>query len=171
METRDRARSDLYLAQLRTQSAPNTPGFGPMSPYSMKSPRFPPAAYSSLGDAEEGFGPGPRFVEAKPVTSKTFSLQPPPTKAHAATPKSPQGRFEVRTPPPKENVIEHAPQAPGEQQYAAVPIPGAYADPGSPKPTQQTFGFSSLPGQAVTAETRIESPPSSPRLPRAGLRY
>jgi len=171
METRDRARSDLYLAQLRTQSAPNTPGFGPMSPsYSMKSPRFPPAAYNSLGDAEEGFGPSTRFVEAKSVPAKTFALQPPPTKAHAATPRSPSARFEVRTPPPKENVVEHAPKAPGEQQYAAVPIPGAYADPASPKPTQQTFGFASVPGQAMTSEQRIESPPSSPRLPRAGLR-
>ena len=32
MDLRDRARSDLYLAQLRSQSAPNTPGFGPKSP-------------------------------------------------------------------------------------------------------------------------------------------
>ncbi|PSE33093.1 hypothetical protein C7G84_19330, partial [Acinetobacter baumannii] len=47
MDMRDRARSDLYLAQLRSQSAPNTPGFGPKSPafsqYAM-SPRFPPSA-------------------------------------------------------------------------------------------------------------------------------
>ena len=34
MAVRDKARSDLYLAQLRSQSAPNTPGFGPMSPRS-----------------------------------------------------------------------------------------------------------------------------------------
>ena len=33
MANRDRARSDLYLAQLRSQSAPNTPGLrGPLSP-------------------------------------------------------------------------------------------------------------------------------------------
>lgn len=32
MDLRDKARSDLYLAQLRSQSAPNTPGFGPKSP-------------------------------------------------------------------------------------------------------------------------------------------
>ncbi|PHH84353.1 hypothetical protein CDD83_2071 [Cordyceps sp. RAO-2017] len=33
MDLRDRARSDLYLAQLRSQSAPNTPGYaGPKSP-------------------------------------------------------------------------------------------------------------------------------------------
>ncbi|KAL5313423.1 hypothetical protein ACEPPN_019156 [Leptodophora sp. 'Broadleaf-Isolate-01'] len=34
MDVRDRARSDVYLAQLRSQSTPNTPGFGPMSPSS-----------------------------------------------------------------------------------------------------------------------------------------
>jgi hypothetical protein len=34
MAVRDKARSDLYLAQLRSQSAPNTPGFGPLSPRS-----------------------------------------------------------------------------------------------------------------------------------------
>ncbi|KAK3043978.1 hypothetical protein LTS18_002512, partial [Coniosporium uncinatum] len=32
MARRDTARSDLYLAQLKSQSAPNTPGFGPLSP-------------------------------------------------------------------------------------------------------------------------------------------
>jgi hypothetical protein len=170
METRDRARSDLYLAQLRTQSAPNTPGFGPMSPYSMKSPRFPPAAYSALGEMEEGFAPKTRFVDAKPVPTKAFSLQPAPTKAHAASSKTSSGRFESRSPPPQENVIDHAPSAPGEKQYESVPIPGAYVDPASPKATQQTFGFTSIPGQAMTSERRIESPPSSPRLPRAGSR-
>ncbi|TVY54552.1 hypothetical protein LSUE1_G009709, partial [Lachnellula suecica] len=70
MDVRDRARSDLYLAQLRSQSAPNTPGFGPLSPsYSqhMKSPRFPPSVYNSSPDAEDGMAgpPGTRFVEAK----------------------------------------------------------------------------------------------------------
>lgn len=70
MDMRDKARSDLYLAQLRSQSAPNTPGFGPKSPgfasyYGPKSPgmysqhtmspRLPPsAAFRSLGDIEEG---------------------------------------------------------------------------------------------------------------------
>ncbi|KAG6009497.1 hypothetical protein E4U21_002133 [Claviceps maximensis] len=76
MDMRDRARSDLYLAQLRSQSAPNTPGFGPKSPgfsiygghmqhprspaalsnYAM-SPRHPPAMYRNLADIEESTGP------------------------------------------------------------------------------------------------------------------
>ncbi|KAB8337041.1 hypothetical protein FH972_021345 [Carpinus fangiana] len=71
MAVRDRARSDLYLAQLRSQSAPNTPGLasprfpgGPLSPRDggynpMFSPRFAgfheaDKAANELSDAEEG---------------------------------------------------------------------------------------------------------------------
>jgi hypothetical protein len=159
MDVRDRARSDLYLAQLRSQSAPNTPGFGPLSPsYSqhVKSPRFPPSVYNSAPQAEEGFA-GTRFVEAKStsqITTKPFALQPPPIKVHAATPKTPQNGFDAPpratspptratspptratsppmkrvSPPPAERRIEHVAAAPGEQTYDAVPIPGAYASP------------------------------------------
>lgn len=39
MDARDKARSDLYLAQLRSQSAPNTPGFA----HTPRTPRFPTA--------------------------------------------------------------------------------------------------------------------------------
>jgi len=193
MNLRDRARSDLYLAQLRTQTAPNTPGFGPLSPsfsQHMKSPRFPQAAYMSMGDIEEGFGenervaPGTRFVEARPASKKSlepFTLQPPPIKIQAATPSTTQSGFVVTpprhasppprqmSPPPRqeERRIEHAPVAPGEQIYGEVPIPGAYAATG---PQQQTTNFSGILGQAITSEQRIESPPGSPRLPRVGLR-
>ncbi|KAH8602940.1 hypothetical protein B0O99DRAFT_604727 [Bisporella sp. PMI_857] len=170
MDVRDRARSDLYLAQLRSQSAPNTPGFGPLSPsfsQHAKSPRFPPAAYSSNPerDAEEGFGA--QFADAKSnaaLNSKPFALQPPPIKVHSATPKTQQGAFDTpvrTTSPPAERRIENAPVAPGEQQYASVPIPGAYASPinspGVPPPQ-----FASV-GQAITDDRRIESPPGSPR--------
>jgi len=173
MDVRDRARSDLYLAQLRSQSAPNTPGFGPMSPsYSqhMKSPRFPPSVYQSSPSAEEGFAaPGAQFVEAKSnatLNAKPFALQAPPIKIHAATPKVEQGGFSSPRPqsPPVERRIEHVAAAPGEQQYAAVPIPGAYASPlnspGMAQPQHQRFGSV---GQAITSEQRIESPPGSPR--------
>ncbi|KAF7929531.1 uncharacterized protein EAE98_005449 [Botrytis deweyae] len=140
MAIRDRARSDLYLAQLRSQSAPNTPGFGPLSPsYSQyaKSPKFPPSAYQNGPDAEEGHGT--RFVEAKPYggmsAAKPFTLQAPPIKVQSATPKMDQGGFEAQTPPPpppqqqQQRVVEHVDAAPGEQTYASVPIPGAYASP------------------------------------------
>jgi hypothetical protein len=162
MDLRNKARSDLYLAQLRTQSAPNTPGFGPMSPsYSMymKSPRFPPAAYTGdVKDADEDFS-GTQFVEAKSnaiLNSKPFTLQPPPTRAQSATPVMSQSGF--APPPPRTPLAErraaHMEAAPGEQTYEAVPIPGAYA---------QRSRVGSV-GQAVTSETRIESPPGSPRV-------
>jgi hypothetical protein len=161
MDIRDRARSDLYLAQLRSQSAPNTPGFGPLSPsYSQyaKSPRFPPSVYTTnpAAAAEEGFaGPGTRFVEAKPAfaaEAKPFALQPPPIKIHGATPKAPQNGFQAQT-PPNERVIEHVAAAPGEQTYDAVPIPGAYASPlsspGMVKPQRTRFGSV---GEATTVD-------------------
>lgn len=182
MDVRDRARSDLYLAQLRSQSAPNTPGFGPLSPsYSqhMKSPRFPPSVYNSGPTAEDGMA-GTRFVEAKSASQiavKPFALQPPPIKIHAATPKTAQNGFDApqprsspppsnsrMSPPPAERRIEHVSAAPGEQTYDAVPIPGAYASPlsspGLAQPQHQRFGSV---GQAITSERRIDSPPASPR--------
>ncbi|KFY12238.1 hypothetical protein V492_04002, partial [Pseudogymnoascus sp. VKM F-4246] len=101
-----------------------------------------------------------------------FALQAPPIKIHSASPKSPSIR--AFTPPAAaETNAGHAPVAPGEQQYASVPIPGAY-QPASPGPGQATFNFAEsggAPGQAVTSEHRIESPPSSPRLPRQVPRF
>ncbi|KAI2784580.1 hypothetical protein F4815DRAFT_127911 [Daldinia loculata] len=159
MDLRDRARSDLYLAQLRSQSAPNTPGFGPKSPsfsqYAM-SPRFPPSAYKSLGDISEGpaFTPGAQIAEPQSTfasqpksAEKPFKLQAPPSKAPSATPKTSQGGFRTPTTPAapgpsfSSNFNEHGPVAPGEVQYDAVPIPGAYNDAvvKSPPPAQTSF--------------------------------
>ncbi|KAH6619186.1 hypothetical protein B0J18DRAFT_445520 [Chaetomium sp. MPI-SDFR-AT-0129] len=176
MDMRDKARSDLYLAQLRTQSAPNTPGFGPKSPafsqYAM-SPRFPPSAYRSLGDIEEGaappFTPGGKglIIPQSSFSPKQagFKLQAPPTKANPATPATPKAGYKPpsaldlspsSTTAPElplasgaatgHTVNEHAPVADGEQQYEAVPIPGAYAGQAlrSPPPVQTTFN---LPGR------------------------
>ncbi|KAK7970762.1 hypothetical protein PG996_000808 [Apiospora saccharicola] len=142
MDMRDRARSDLYLAQLRSQSAPNTPGFGPKSPafsqYAL-SPRFPPSAYKSLGEISEQPAQ-PSFTPANNVAvpessfaqaaspqseSKPFSLQAPPKKAPRATPANGVLTTPVTPTAPVQNFDF---VAPGEQQYAAVPIPGAYAD-------------------------------------------
>ncbi|KAI2640617.1 hypothetical protein GGS26DRAFT_586621 [Hypomontagnella submonticulosa] len=159
MDLRDRARSDLYLAQLRSQSAPNTPGFGPKSPsfsqYAM-SPRFPPSAYKSLGDISEGPSFTPAAQMAEPQSSfaaqsksadKPFKLQAPPTKAPSATPKMSQSPFRTPTTPTapgpsfSSNINEHGPVAPGEVQYDAVPIPGAYEDAlRSPPAGQPSFG-------------------------------
>jgi hypothetical protein len=125
MDARDRARSDLYLAQLPSQSAPNAPGL-PMSPsYSqhIKSPRFPLPIYSPnpSAAAEDGYvgAPGTRLVEAKPSSALAV---------HGATHKVAHTGFGAPA-QPKERVIEHVAAAPGEQTYDAVPIPGAYGSP------------------------------------------
>lgn len=169
MDLRDKARSDLYLAQLRSQSAPNTPGFGgPMSP--RFSPR--PVGEDQYSQAEKGQGqgqghsPSTQFATAQAFTQpKPFKLQPPPIKVQHATPKLDSHGFDDshyqhhHIPEPL-----HSPAAPGERQYEAVPIPGAYASPlqspaFAPSPMDPL-----VPGQALTSEHRIESPPSSPRL-------
>jgi hypothetical protein len=96
MDARDRARSDLYLAQLRSQSAPNAPGLPMSPPYSqhMKSPRFPLPIYSSnpSAAAEDGYAgaPATRLVEAKPslaLAVEPFALQAPSINIHGAIPK------------------------------------------------------------------------------------
>lgn len=124
MDLRDKARSDLYLAQLKSQSAPNTPGFGgPMSPAFI--PRTTEDPYS---EAEKGTSSNTQFATAPQSFSqpKPFRLQPPPIKIHNATP---QMNSEGFSPVP---AALHSPAAPGERQYDAVPIPGAYAAPHSP---------------------------------------
>lgn len=142
MDARDRARSDLYLAQLRTQSAPNTPGFA----QTPRTPGFPsqlntPRNMDSVSAAERGQLPT-QFV-ASPhsnTTSSPFRLQAPPIRIHSATPKiSPSEGFQRQamtsspppqppmSPPPEERVHDHVSAGPGEQTYDAVPIPGAYA--------------------------------------------
>lgn len=172
MDLRDKARSDLYLAQLRSQSAPNTPGFGPKSPafsqYAM-SPRFPPQGASnfrSLDNIDETATPftpgGRRLVEpesnfARTPTSATsekptFSLQAPPRKAPSATPKLGSAGFRTPTSATTPSVpgfnapeigVASSSAAPGEIQYGAVPIPGAYADAAmkSPPANQTNFRF------------------------------
>lgn len=146
MDARDRARSDLYLAQLRSQSAPNTPGFA-MTP---RTPYFPSAAdhdggVDAYSRAEEGDNTSIAYhqqqyntttaatAQSTPSaqTSSPFKLQAPPIKIHSATPRVQQDGFEPvtsNTPPmPQERLNEHIAAAPGEQVYDAVPIPGAYA--------------------------------------------
>lgn len=150
MAARDRARSDLYLAQLRSQSAPNTP-----APFSPRDGGWRPPTddyYNKAPAMEEG---EVRYVDADRKAQPTpFKLQAPPIKITGATPKMQQVGFtpvttEVRTrtpsPPvmqdqrsplmseaPRELQQEHFGAAPGEQVYGAVPIPGAYEAPMSP---------------------------------------
>lgn len=140
MAVRDRARSDLYLAQLRAQSAPNTPGLGPLSPRSggwrppPGHPNYVPedeekAAAHAAAQQDDSVQYPRGFAEPQP-----FQLMPAPAKATSATPKTDKGTF-ASSPvsPPLSPTFEvrqaHVPAAPGEQQYAEVPIPGAYASP------------------------------------------
>lgn len=168
MDMRDKARSDMYLAQLRTQSAPNTPGFGPKSPgpksptfsqYAL-SPRFPPNTYRNLADIEESpLTPSTQFAEPKSAFAEQaakgppgFKLQAPPSKAPPAKPKLQNGALAAMneesstspssSAPPAPTAQPHAPMAANEPVYEAVPIPSAYADQAvkSPPPQQTTFG-------------------------------
>ncbi|KAJ6078733.1 hypothetical protein N7467_008486 [Penicillium canescens] len=140
MDTRDNARSDLYLAQLRLQSAPNTPGFAGFSSYPPKSPFYAAAPVDAYSAAEKGQATQTQYASPVSPTRPTpsFQLQPPPIRVQQATPQTAQGEFAPRqshspSPPPQ----HQAPQsqyvsAPGEQTYAAVPIPGAYGSPMGP---------------------------------------
>jgi uncharacterized membrane protein len=162
MAQRDRARSDLYLAQLRSQSAPNTPGFGPLSPRS--GGWRPPPGHpdyidpNGMSAADENDGKVQYAQVREIVQPQPFSLQAPPIKVTNATPKMNQDGFDAPTrtqtvSPPlppvspgfQERHNEHVDAAPGEQQYASVPIPGAYTPLASPSypppPQQQQQGF------------------------------
>ncbi|MCJ1338078.1 hypothetical protein MMC09_003363 [Bachmanniomyces sp. S44760] len=163
MNVRDRARSDLYLAQLRSQSAPNTPGF--KSPLSHSFP----AHLHDENDLEKGESDydheDTQFAAKHQSFSqpKPFVLQSPPIRIQNATPQIEQDGFEPASSSiPK--IMEHAPTAPGEQTYDAVPIPGAYSSPIASPSYQHQSMHVGQPGQAYSAEGRVESPPGSPRL-------
>ena len=140
MNIRDKARSDLYLAQLRTQSAPNTPGFAttPRSPYFPASPGIHRNidAYSKA-EAGLAYGAHTQVVDAARSPSNTskqpFQLQPPPIRIQNATPKPSQDGFDslrqASQSRNEERLNDHVDAAPGEQTYDAVPIPGAYSSP------------------------------------------
>ncbi|KKZ64730.1 hypothetical protein EMCG_09364 [[Emmonsia] crescens] len=161
MDVRDKARSDLYLAHLRSQSAPNTPGFTrhgpaspPMSPVSMKGGYYAPA--------EEGYSTQyatPKTPEATYPGSQPFQLRPPPIRVQDATPKISQDGFNMpMSPATLERRNHHVDAAPGEQKYESVPIPGAYATPlTSPTFAPETRGSDVIPGMAVTTERIVPS--------------
>ncbi|KAI9731057.1 MAG: hypothetical protein M1834_005520 [Cirrosporium novae-zelandiae] len=185
MDQRDKARSDLYLAQLRSQSAPNTPGYGLTTPgtaYTGYGGHADPYSHPDDDDMNKSGGEYPTQFAQTPVIGGTssperpFQLQPPPARVQNAAPQS-QSTFSTPSstpsPPPqeyehdREDQITHIPAAPGEQQYAAVPIPGSYGAPlTSPSYMPQS---QSQPGQAVSTEgqQRIVSPtPQSPGFRR-----
>ncbi|OAA78221.1 hypothetical protein LEL_05044 [Akanthomyces lecanii RCEF 1005] len=170
MDMRDRARSDLYLAQLRSMSAPNTPGFaaagpkspdfyGPKSPalssYAM-SPRHPPAAaYQNMGaipEAASPFTPGGNNVVVPAsqfnAPSPGFKLQRPPTKAPSATPKLGQGAF---TP------TSTTPATPSAPDFAAAVA--ASQQQHAPQAADEPV-YDSVPIPGAYADQAVKSPPA-----------
>jgi hypothetical protein len=118
MAARDRARSDLYLAQLRMQSAPNTPGL----PGGMLSPRDggwrPPMGFDTYNEDKRMEEGGMQYAVATPTTTapKAFALKAPPKSRTARVEETEKG----------DSTDEDEPV------YGAVTVPGAYSVPNSP---------------------------------------
>lgn len=156
MARRDTARSDLYLAQLRSQSAPNTPGMN--VPYSARDGGWKPPVdyYNTSPEVEEGpsGSANVQYVDASRPSNqpKPFVLQPPPIKVQGATPKIQQTGFSPvdlgEQPVRQEQHQQHFAAAPGEQVYESVPIPGAYEGPiNSPTVAPRQMGFPNMDGR------------------------
>jgi hypothetical protein len=154
MAVRDKARSDLYLAQLKLQSAPNTPG---LPTGGVLSPRdggwVPPQGYyaynteKSMEAGEAGYeDENTQYLtvnEKKKPAVTPFSLQAPPKKS-ARTDSAPSSPLMTPTGLAASRHNDHVPAADGEAQYETVAIPGAYASPSTPAfPPQalQNAGF------------------------------
>lgn len=179
MDMRDKARSDLYLAQLRSQSAPNTPGFGPKSPsfasvygpkspgaYSQQalSPRFPPpAAYRSLGDIEEGnpFTPGGQHV---PQPHSSFAAT---AIARGVAPGSAAAPFKLQAPPPKApsatrkpdlSPVEPSPVEPFPPQQRPA-VPSISVNSQAPTAVEEPV-YDSVPIPGAYADQAVKSPPA-----------
>lgn len=166
MDMRDKARTDLYLAQLRTQSAPNTPGFGPKSPsfasvygpkspgaYSQQalSPRFPPsAAYRSLGDleAQNPFTPGGHHVPEPQSTFAASAAGGAPFKLQAPPPKAPSATRKPGLSPVEASPVEAFP--PSSQDVPVITVAHAAAE----EPV-----YESVPIPGAYAGQAVKSPP------------
>lgn len=149
MAARDRARSDVYLAQLRSQSAPNTPGLnGPLSARDGGWKAPPHDYYNSASALEEGpdeaeeagYAKGVQYVEQSsanhiPQQPKPFILQPPPVKIQNAT-------LEMQ-------------QAGSTPLTRSTETPGVFGTPSPPPPPpsaaryQQQEHFGAAPGEQV----------------------
>ncbi|TQS35149.1 hypothetical protein Golomagni_04439 [Golovinomyces magnicellulatus] len=108
MNIRDRARSDLYSAQIRSQSALITPCVESNLPHSQDK------KFSNLTVDKSS----PNLISA--FSAKPFCLQPPPQKASSTAGRSfPKAHL-------TEQIVKHVASAPGESIYDAVPIPSNY---------------------------------------------
>ncbi|MCJ1319207.1 hypothetical protein MMC15_004542 [Xylographa vitiligo] len=171
MNVRDRARSDLYLAQLRTQSAPNTPGFVKTPMGATFGAHLHDDDEIDVAEKGEYFGSDDeaQYINKHQSFSqpKPFALSPPPVRITQATPILEQSGFQSGP-----TVQAHVGAAPGEQTYDAVPIPGAYSTSplASPsfQPQSMHFGGAGS-GMAYGMEGRPGTPPASPGLRKRDL--
>ncbi|KAJ5975287.1 hypothetical protein N7481_008994 [Penicillium waksmanii] len=131
MNGRDQARDDLYLAQLRLQSAPNTPGFAGFSSYPPKSPFAAATPVDAYSAAEKG--QAPRSPTTTQYASPRSPTRPPhPSASNNLPPQTAQEEFAAPSHSPSPPPPQHVAAAPGETEYAAVPIPGGYTSPMGP---------------------------------------
>ncbi|RKF57099.1 hypothetical protein GcM3_190014 [Golovinomyces cichoracearum] len=108
MNIRDRARSELYSAQIRSQSALIEPCVDSNLP-SSQDKRFPDSIVEKSS---------PNLISA--FSAKPFCLQPPPQKGSSTAVRSfPKAHT-------AEQVVKHVVSVPGETIYDAVPIPSDY---------------------------------------------
>jgi len=168
MAARDRARSDLYLAQLRSQSAPNTPGFGPLSPRD-GGWRAPPVVeyYKHASTIEEG-EVGQRYVDADQKSTQPvqpFKLQAPPIRVQGATPKMQQMGFQpVATTTTTRDMTQ-------QQERSRTPSPEIPVDQRSPlmaeapREVQQEHFATVAPGEQVYASVPIPGAYEAPLSP------
>lgn len=128
MELRDRARSDLYLAQLRIQSAPNTPGF----PHTPKSP----FVTTTTTTPQVGQGDIYSVAENGEATTTTYVTQ----YASPRSPTHPPAAFQLKAPPIR---IQHATPKLSQDGFgpaaaaaaaATTPVPVPVPVPSSPPP-------------------------------------
>lgn len=154
METRDNARSELYLAHLRSQSAPNTGvpmsardgGWNPLY-----SARFPPGgskedikmdAYSA---AEEGKSENVRYIPAQSPPPKLFVLQAPPVRS---TPRVQQIKT-FGSPQQSYSAGSSSPSDEAQPGVIACPPPAILAVPVTPLYRPSIVEMHAAPGEQV----------------------
>ncbi|KAF2720322.1 hypothetical protein K431DRAFT_285979 [Polychaeton citri CBS 116435] len=153
MAVRDRARSDMYLAQLRTQSAPNTPGY-PLSPSA--GGWIPPPS-------EQSFNKGPMVEEgvqyvdvSKRAKVQPFTLQPAPVKN--ATPKMAQVGFAPMQQPSVPQ-RERTPSPPVDQRSPLMAPPHFQAPEQQQQQYHQPYTYQQEHFDAAPGEQQYEDVP------------
>ncbi|EGD85478.1 hypothetical protein H112_06382 [Trichophyton rubrum D6] len=156
MNVRDKARSDLYLANLRVQTAPNTPGFA-------RSPAMKQNPYSAAENGQSNEFYQPQYATSvNTTTNKPFQLQPPPSRSSNSIHNAPRAETQspALEPGSTERANHHVAVAPGEQSYGAVPIPEPYRSP-SFAPQGMTLPNTPSIGVAVSSDNASHARNSS----------